>query len=81
MCLSLAGRISTIDGADAFVEIDGRDRPVSLAALVVEGRSVTVGDWVLIHTGFAVEVLDPDEGAELARLRREVMGTETGNHR
>ena len=73
MCLTLTGRISAIDGATAVVEIDGRDREVSLAVLVLEDRPVSVGDWVLIHTGFAVEVLDPGEGADLARLRAELV--------
>jgi hydrogenase expression/formation protein HypC len=74
MCLSLAGRIDRIEGEDAVIEVDGRDRRVSLALLLVEGEPVAPGDWVLVHTGFAVSLLDPAEGAELTRLRRE-MGT------
>jgi hydrogenase maturation factor len=45
---------------------------VSLALLVLEGEPVEPGDWVLVHTGFAVSLLDPAEGAELTRLRREM---------
>lgn len=76
MCLSLAGRISRIDGEDALVEVDGRDRRVSLALLMLEDAPVAPGDWVLVHTGFAVSLLDPAEGAEVARLRREMETTE-----
>jgi len=45
---------------------------VSLAVLLLEEQPVATGDWVLVHTGLAVAVLDPAEGAELARLHREV---------
>jgi hydrogenase expression/formation protein HypC len=76
MCLSLAGTISALDGEHASVAVDGRTRRVSLAVLLLEGRPVAVGDWVLIHTGFAVAVLDPDDGVELARLHREIVSPE-----
>jgi hydrogenase expression/formation protein HypC len=72
MCLSLAGRISRIEGEQAFVDVDGHERQVSLALLVLEGEPVEQGDWVLVHTGFAVSLLDPAEGAELTRLRRDM---------
>ena len=78
MCLSLAGRISRIDGEHALVDVDGRDRQVSLALLLLEGERVAPGDWVLVHTGLAVSRLDPAEGAELTRLRREMETTERG---
>lgn len=72
MCLSLAGRISRIEGEQALVDVDGRERRVSLALLVLEGEPVAPGDWVLVHTGFAVSLLDAADGNELARLRREM---------
>jgi hydrogenase expression/formation protein HypC len=78
MCLSLAGRISRIDGEHALVDVDGRDRRVSLALLQLEGERIVPGDWVLVHTGLAVSRLDPAEGAELTRLRREMGTTERG---
>jgi len=72
MCLSLVGTISELDGEHAVVSVDGRDQRVSLAVLLLEEQPVATGDWVLVHTGLAVAVLDPAEGAELARLHREV---------
>ncbi|HET6953974.1 MAG TPA: HypC/HybG/HupF family hydrogenase formation chaperone [Acidimicrobiales bacterium] len=72
MCLSLAGRIGRIEGEHALVQVDGRDRRVSLALLLLEGEPVAPGDWVLVHTGFAVARLDPAEGAEIARMRRDM---------
>jgi len=47
--------------------------PVSLA--LMEG--VSVGDYLLIHAGFAIEKIDPAEAAETLRLVREISGTES----
>ncbi len=72
MCLAVMGRISAIEGERAVVDIDGRDRCISLAMLLLERRPVAVGDWVLVHTGIAVAVLDPDEADAAQRLRHEL---------
>lgn len=60
MCVTDVGRIVTVadDGATAEIETAGRRRRVSLAVLVLEDLPVAPGDWVEIHTGLAVEVLD-----------------------
>lgn len=77
MCLSCAGRILEVDGDrhEAVVEIDGSRRAVSLAVLALDGTSVEIGDWVLVHTGFAMEVLDAATAADLVALHREVVGS------
>lgn len=77
MCLSCAGRIVEIDSDmhEAFADIDGHLCTVSLAILTLEGRSVAIGEWVLVHTGFAMEVLDPAVASELVALHREVTAT------
>lgn len=74
MCLSLAGRVVEVDaeGREALVDVDGRARPVSLAVLTLEGTAVTPGTWLLVHTGFAVEVLDDDAAREMAAYHRQV---------
>lgn len=73
MCLAEVGRVVALDGAStATVEVDGRARLVSLAVLVLEGSTPAPGDWLLVQTGFAVEVLDESEAAELAAQHREV---------
>ena len=76
MCLSCAGRVLQIDGDrhEAVVDVDGSHRRVSLAVLSLDGRGVEVGEWVLIHTGFAMEVLDEASAADLIALHREVSG-------
>jgi hydrogenase expression/formation protein HypC len=76
MCLTLAGRVARVEGEHAVVEVDGRERQVSLAMLQLEGTAVAVGDWVLVHTGFAAAVLDPAEGEELAAWRAAALAAE-----
>jgi hydrogenase expression/formation protein HypC len=69
MCVSLLGQITRVNGEHAVVDVGGIERKASLAMLLLEDQEVSTGDWVLIHTGFAVAVLDPDEAAELTRWR------------
>jgi len=68
MCLAIPTLIKSIDGTMAQAEIGGVERTISLA-LTPEAR---VGDYVLMHTGFAISVLDPDEAEETLRLLGEL---------
>jgi hydrogenase expression/formation protein HypC len=79
MCLAVLGCVATVDGEHAVVDVDGRHRRVSLALLMLERQQVTIGDWVLVHTGIAVSVLDPDDAAEALRLRRRLMNDRGGS--
>jgi hydrogenase expression/formation protein HypC len=71
MCLGIPGQIvEIIDGDDqlARVEVTGVRRLINISLLVDEG--ITVGDWVLIHVGFAMSKIDADEAASaLSALR------------
>jgi hydrogenase expression/formation protein HypC len=67
MCLALAGRVASVDtrrGA-AVVEAHGRRWEVSLAPIVLDGGHVDPGDWVLVHTGFAMAVVDERAALEI----------------
>ena len=81
MCLGIPGRvIEMVDGyADqiALVDVVGKVRQVNVGMLECP---VAPGDWVLIHLGFAVEVIDQD-GAERALSGLELMGRERDEHR
>ena len=68
MCLALPSRVVARDGDDAVVEIGGVRKTVS-AALVPEAR---VGDYVIVHVGHAIGVLDPDEAARTLALFAEL---------
>ncbi|HEU5301870.1 MAG TPA: HypC/HybG/HupF family hydrogenase formation chaperone [Acidimicrobiia bacterium] len=75
MCLSNAGRVLAIEnhGREAVVEVSGTAIRVSLAMMLLEGQPITTGDWVLVHTGFAIETLEPAEAAELTALHEEML--------
>jgi hydrogenase expression/formation protein HypC len=64
MCLAVPGEIIELSGDDpltlsANVAFAGVIKPISLALL----PHAAVGDYVLVHAGFAIAVLDPAEAA------------------
>jgi hydrogenase expression/formation protein HypC len=73
MCLGVPMRVVNIDGDDAVAEIDGVKREASLMLL---GEEVRVGDFVIVHAGFAISRLDEEEAQETLRLMREVFKAE-----
>jgi hydrogenase expression/formation protein HypC len=73
MCMALPARLLTVDpGGTAQAEIDGRIRTVVLTAL---DRDAAPGDWVLVHAGLAVELLDERQALALQRLLQEARST------
>lgn len=64
MCLAVPMQIESIDGAMATVAVAGTRREVSVA-LLPEPR---VGDYVLVHAGFAIRTIDEHEAQETATL-------------
>ena len=68
MCLAIPTLIKSIDGQNAQVEIGGIERTISIA-LTPEAR---VGDYVIVHTGFSLSVLDEQEAQETLRIFAEI---------
>jgi hydrogenase expression/formation protein HypC len=68
MCLAVPVKIVTIDGDEAETEIAGVRRRVSIA-LTPEAK---VGDYVLLHTGYAIGVIDEAEAEETLKLLEEI---------
>jgi hydrogenase expression/formation protein HypC len=68
MCLSVPGKIVEIQNNMAKVEVGGVLRDVSTAVC----PDVVVGDYVLIHTGFAIQKLDEKEALETLDLLRKI---------
>ena len=68
MCLAIPALIKLIEDKEAEVEIGGITRRISLW-LTPEAR---VGDYVLIHTGYAINVLDQEQAEETLTLLREI---------
>ena len=73
MCLGVPMRVVSIDGTDIVAEIDGVKREGSLMILDDE---VKVGDFVIVHAGFAISKLDEEDAQDTLRLLREALGAE-----
>ena len=68
MCLAIPALIKSISGYQAEVDIGGISRQVSIQLT----PDVKVGDYVLLHTGYAINVIDPEEAEETLKLLREL---------
>lgn len=68
MCLAIPALIKSIQDTEAEAEIGGITRLISLQ-LTPEAR---VGDYVLVHTGYAINILDQNEAEETLKLLREI---------
>jgi hydrogenase expression/formation protein HypC len=68
MCLAVPAKVISIDGTSALVSIGGVQYTASLMLL----EDVRPGDYVLLHAGFAIEKIDPEEAAETMRLLLEI---------
>ena len=71
MCLAVPALVKTINGTDAVVELGSVERAVSLALT----PDVRQGDYVLVHTGFAIGVIDEQEAQATLSLLRELAET------
>ncbi|MDP3554622.1 HypC/HybG/HupF family hydrogenase formation chaperone [Methylocystis sp.] len=77
MCLGIPGCIVSIDNADdlvATVDVSGVRRQINISCIVDEAHPVDscVGDWVLVHVGFAMSRINAAEAAETLRLLQEL---------
>jgi len=77
MCLGIPGRIVRIDDVErklATVDVSGVRRQVNVACVVDERHPVEacVGDWVLVHVGFAMSRIDPEEAEATLRILTEL---------
>lgn len=74
MCLGVPGRIVAISDAAqlrAQVDVEGVLQEVSVAMLgVAEPDGARVGDWVVVHLGFALDKIDQAEATEMLDSRR-----------
>lgn len=69
MCLGVPMQVKSIVDEVALCEIDGVQREASL--MMVDG--IAVGDYVLIHAGFAIEKIDEDEALLTLQALRDAL--------
>lgn len=75
MCLGIPGRITAIVDEDrlmAMAEVSGVRRAVNVACVAGNDLTALVGQWVLIHVGFAMSVIDEDEAAKTLEALRDL---------
>jgi len=75
MCLGIPGRIVRIDDPArklATVDVSGVRRQVNIACIVDDAHppEVCLGDWVLIHVGFAMSRISAEQAAETLEILR-----------
>ncbi|MBQ4506254.1 MAG: HypC/HybG/HupF family hydrogenase formation chaperone [Firmicutes bacterium] len=68
MCLAVPLRISSIDGLEGIGERDGISRSVRLDFI----KEPKVGDYVIVHAGFAIDRVDEEQAEEDLRLAKEL---------
>ncbi len=73
MCVGVPMQVISIDGDNIVAETDGVRRQASLMLLADD---VAVGDFLIIHAGFAISKLDEEEARETIRMMKEVFSEE-----
>jgi hydrogenase expression/formation protein HypC len=68
MCLAIPAKIVKCNGSDALVEMNGVQQWIRMDLL----PAARVGDYVLLHAGFAIALMNEEEAQETLRLLREV---------
>lgn len=71
MCLAIPMQIAKIDGFNAVCEAKGVARDVSL--FMLQGEDLAPGDHVLVHVGYAIQKIPPEEAAASWELLDEVL--------
>ncbi|HQH12458.1 MAG TPA: HypC/HybG/HupF family hydrogenase formation chaperone [Candidatus Sumerlaeota bacterium] len=70
MCLAVPMKIVELKDMEAIVELGGVRRSVSLTLLTED--TLQVGDYVIVHAGFAIQKLDDDDARERLILLKEM---------
>ena len=70
MCVAIPSKIISKDGLMAVIEVYGARREVNLMLLPEEAE---IGDYVLVHAGFAIQKIDVEAGKESLKLFDEVI--------
>jgi len=76
MCLAVPGKIVSISGDTGDVDFGGVIKQANLS--MVEAK---IGEWVVVHAGFAIETMDEKEALETIELWNEVLDHEDTDFR
>lgn len=70
MCLAVPSKIIEIEGSMATVDVMGLRKQISIVLLPEEPK---VGDYVLVHAGFAINKMEPEEAKEALKLYEKIL--------
>ncbi|MEN2986575.1 MAG: HypC/HybG/HupF family hydrogenase formation chaperone [Thermodesulfovibrionaceae bacterium] len=70
MCLAVPSKIVEIDGSMATVDVMGLRKQISIILLPEEPK---IGDYVLVHAGFAINKMEPQEALEVLKLYEKIL--------
>jgi hydrogenase expression/formation protein HypC len=73
MCVGVPSKIVKIDDYMATIDVEGAQREISLLLL---SEDVKVGDYVIVHAGFAIQKIQEEDAHENLRLMKEMFGVE-----
>ena len=72
MCLAIPAEILEINDGVANCKVGEGDTTVQ-ASIMLMDEEVTVGDYIIIHAGFALRKLDPKEAQETLKILRDMV--------
>lgn len=68
MCLGIPMKVMKVDGNEGMVESGGLSRKANFSLM----KSVKLGDYVLLHAGFAIEKIKPDEAKKTLDMLKDL---------
>ena len=68
MCLSIPAKIVKLDGTTATVDVMGNQRETDVSLV----EAPQLGDYVLVHAGFAIEKMSAEDAAESLKIWEEL---------
>ncbi len=75
MCLAIPSKIVKIENNTAIIDVDGVRREASLLLL----EAPKIGDYVIVHAGFAINKINEDDAMESLKLLREAAALSFNN--
>ena len=74
MCLGIPGQVVelNLEQHKAVADVDGVRREINIGLVATEPGGINVGEWVLIHVGFAMSKIDEEEAERTASFLKEL---------
>ena len=68
MCLAIPGKVISIEGDRAKVDFGGVRREINISLV-----DASIGEYVIVHAGFAIEILDQEEAEKTLEMIRQIV--------